>query len=272
MRLFRYRRFNPAFLQSELEGKVYVWHLDEQNDPFEGQFRCVTAPTVEGILQLFKRLQEELRRGPLPVKDKAWIHDTRAAQAMEAARLLRDASDGDLRHRAQAAFAKVYENPAHLEEIARKHRKMVHRTVIACFAAAELSPTMFAHYGDGHAGFCIEYEVDEGFVSPVLYEAAVPAMSLFAADPGAIVRTRLLTKHTDWRYEREHRLVLYDRPVGPFGDPGIRVTNVYAGFKIKPAHLEQIMARRTALGAAFKLWQVEPKEAEYAFGKRLVAG
>ena len=50
MRLFRYRRFNPAFLHSELEGKVHVWHLDEQNDPFEGQFRYITEPTVEGIL------------------------------------------------------------------------------------------------------------------------------------------------------------------------------------------------------------------------------
>jgi len=266
VRLFRYRTFKPEFVQAEVEGKVYLWHLDDQNDPFEGQVRYNAAPSADAIYQMFLGLRNALRSEAPAPKDKAWIHGERKFQVLEATRLLLQSSDRDLRQRAQAALAaKVYENPTLLNEITLKHQAMVHRIVIACFSAAALSPTMFAHYGGGHAGICIEYEVGEGLVSPVRYEASVPALGLFDANPEAITRARILTKHTDWQYEQEHRLTLYDEAAGLFSHPGIKVTNLYAGFRIAPANLEQLRTLHAVRSGTVRLWQVMPRRSEYAF-------
>lgn len=271
MRLFRYRFFRPEFIDAEVGGEVYLWHLDDQNDPFEGQVRYDTAPSVDAIFQMLCGLRDALRAAPPATKDKSWLHGERTSQVPDATRLLLHATDRDLLQRAQAAFAaKVYENPAVLSEITLKHQAMAHRSVIACFSATALSPTMFAHYGGGHTGVCIEYEVDQGLVRAVRYDDSVPALGLFDTNPDAIMRARILTKHTDWQYEREHRLMIYDRAAGLFSHPGIKVTNLYAGFKSTPASLEHLLALRAVRTGAVRLWQICPQRGAYAFDARRI--
>jgi hypothetical protein len=266
MRLFRYRSFKPDFIDAEVDGDVYLWHLDDQNDPFEGQVRYDTAPSVDAIFRMLCGLQDALRGVAPATKDKTWLHGERSPQVPEATRFLLHASDRELRQRAQAAFdSKVYENPALLNEIKLKHQAMAHHAVIGCFSAAVLSPTMLAHYGGGHTGICIEYEVQQGLVRAVRYDDSVPTLGLFDADPDAIMRARVLTKHTDWQYEQEHRLMIYDRAAGPFRHPGIKVTNLYAGFKAAPATLDKLVALHAVRTGAVRLWQVSPQRGAYAF-------
>lgn len=90
---------------------------------------------------------------------------------------------------------------------------------------------MWAHYGDCHRGFVIEFESTSPFLSPstargaigrlskVVYTAERPA--IIAYDPSLpneeygerLIRDVLLTKGLDWEYEQEWRVVL------PLDDP-----------------------------------------------------
>jgi len=95
------------------------------------------------------------------------------------------------------------------------------QSVAACcfFAAAPTDPLMWAHYGDNHRGFCVEYDVavdlrdliDEPIrLMEVEYSSRRPTLSFpeLAFSPVQAMHRVLRTKQMNWAYEREYRVVL----------------------------------------------------------------
>ncbi|GAA0537431.1 hypothetical protein GCM10009098_01090 [Rheinheimera aquimaris] len=84
-------------------------------------------------------------------------------------------------------------------------------SVVCFFSSLITNPLMWAHYGDNHTGFCVEYEVVENSndLFKVNYTTELPAFSLeeLIFCPNQIVRRVLTTKQFEWAYENEFRLI-----------------------------------------------------------------
>lgn len=132
---------------------------------------------------------------------------------------------------------------------------------ISQFGAVCLTPQwdnrlMWAHYANNGQGFCVEYEVDWGKQTPdfryvpVQYASQVPELCITEAmfTPHQFLYRVLATKHADWAYEQEVRLVcLTDKGKNVKVDPKfVRITGLIAGYSMqKPmrAHLIETAAR-----------------------------
>lgn len=157
--------------------------------------------------------REQFRYQHDPLPDKGWVLGPSAGPLAVAMRpLIANASDTQLEQLAVTIQSRDAFRDEHVfQELRAAHDRMYRRTVMACFSASPDSPVMFAHYASGHTGLCLTYEVDPKDFFPVAYRDEIPTVGIFGHDPKEIVRARLCTKHSDWAYEREHRLVLYER-------------------------------------------------------------
>jgi hypothetical protein len=134
-------------------------------------------------------------------------------------------------------------------------------TRIAQFGVVCLTPQcdsrlMWAHYANNGQGFCIEYEVDWGKQQqnfryvPVLYASETPAFCITEAmfTPHQFLQRVMATKHSDWAYEQEIRLVcLTDKGQSVKVDSEfVRMTGLVAGYAMPEAlqaHLKQTAKR-----------------------------
>ncbi|WP_163314509.1 DUF2971 domain-containing protein [Crenobacter caeni] len=130
---------------------------------------------------------------------------------------------------------------------------------VACFTSDWQNRLMWAHYADSHQGFCIEYAVDKKKIavdddSPfqpyqVQYMSEVPELCLseLLFTPHQAVGRYLATKHVDWAYEKEWRLVSfeYQGECAPM-PKGMQISALIAGRKMPvalQAHLRQTASR-----------------------------
>ncbi len=89
------------------------------------------------------------------------------------------------------------------------------RTGLCCFFRGALTESlMWAHYGDNHKGFCIEYEVlnleDLNIpLYPVIYtnNQSIPSINELLFCPNETFTRILTSKSPQWSYEKEYRLV-----------------------------------------------------------------
>lgn len=99
--------------------------------------------------------------------------------------------------------------------VVKIRKKLMARTGICCFFKdVAAHPLMWAHYGDSHRGFCVEYEVenfDDDFHN-VNYssEQLKPSITEFLFCPRETITKILTTKSFEWNYEKECRLLYVD--------------------------------------------------------------
>lgn len=89
---------------------------------------------------------------------------------------------------------------------------------IACFCESPFEILMWSHYANNHKGICIEYDFDMlpnslELIQPVRYTRMYPKLNLKNVFSGHInywdyLKTSLTTKYTDWKYEKEWRLII----------------------------------------------------------------
>ena len=105
---------------------------------------------------------------------------------------------------------------------------------------------MWAHYADGHRGFCLEFDTHTEmfqFARPVKYAATVPrlkAVDIFVDKPASeLVDAWLVTKSAHWAYEEEWR-VIHTAPRTAYTYPWQSLKRVYLGAAMPTAHAEII--------------------------------
>lgn len=92
---------------------------------------------------------------------------------------------------------------------------------IACFTPEWDMPLMWSHYGDMHKGLCVQYFVrkielamdGDFFALDTEYTSALPKICLSEVlfSPHKTLPRLLATKHINWAYEKEWRLVHVDK-------------------------------------------------------------
>ena len=133
---------------------------------------------------------------------------------------------------------------------------------IACFSEERSNPLMWAHYGKGHSGFCVTYEINDssdtpdryflehiwgGYLRHVNYVSRSQSINHWDLLFGAAFEKVLCTKSIDWAYEKEVRyivpnLVKDEKEMGTEIDlpAGFRISEITAGVRISPENLQHL--------------------------------
>lgn len=129
---------------------------------------------------------------------------------------------------------------------------------VVCLTPQWDNRLMWAHYANNGQGFCIEYDVDWGKQQPdlryvpVLYTSETPTLCITEAmfTPHQFLHRVMATKHSDWAYEQEIRLVcLTNKGQSVKVDPNfVRMTGLIAGYAMPEASEEHLKQTAKRLG------------------------
>ena len=159
---------------------------------------------------------------------------------------------------------------------------MQRATKIACFCEAEDVPLLWAHYGDQHRGFCVEYPFEHlprddfrvHWLLPVVYSTERFNLIKMILRLGGKMNPFLpwlvaIHKSPDWAYEREWRIV------AAVGDdsPGIEWTmptpsRVILGHRMTPENRATLI--ETAREQGFPVFEMVPSSDGFKLDARMV--
>lgn len=220
--MFKFASVNKYSLLNLASSSLYCSHYETFNDPFE----CWCM---------------EHSGFPDPLED----HD-RFLEVIAAWGFSPDNED--------MALENYHDYALSLEDAQPNVQYFIDSARISCFCANAENLLMWAHYGDGLRGFCIEFDEDEilknnehkAFLYGVEYQKSPPVVdtAIYAvaddqfwfhtenlpSDPGfqhaaetarklliALYKKMLATKPLDWQYEREMRLIFHTEQKGKEG-------------------------------------------------------
>jgi hypothetical protein len=102
-----------------------------------------------------------------------------------------------------------YNDPAVQADMARRIQESLDKSRILCLCESQTNPRLWAHYSDGHRGFCLEFDATLKPFSHALrvrYTRDYPKLDI-NAPANKFFRTFLLTKSELWKDEEEWRCV-----------------------------------------------------------------
>jgi hypothetical protein len=132
---------------------------------------------------------------------------------------------------------------------------------VACFAQDWSIPLMWSHYGASHAGLCVEYAVHPMKFARepsnlvfsqhyVQYTTQLPTISFteLLFSPHQVLPRMVATKHADWAYEKEWRLVHFTQKGTMVKMPEqMRITALIAGLGVSSGDLQAIVEKAQVL-------------------------
>lgn len=219
-RLYKYQPYNPQTLDNLTKRKLWFSKPEAFNDPFDGS---VGYDLEEISDEQWKSLGKYFAaKWPGGAEEFARVHltDGRPNEAFRVAALEGAAT------------------------VARDVYKLDKDRGVACFTEKVDDLLMWAHYADGHRGFCLEFDTALGpfeKVQPVTYCDHYPKIDVVAAALGtkAMSLPILTTKSMDWSREKEWR-VLHEVGNIEYGIDLATLTGLYFGCAMPYVHLEII--------------------------------
>ncbi len=238
VRLFKYQPVNAKTLENLKLRKLWFSAPSAFNDPFD----C----SVDVVLKDFEG--EDL--------DRAWAYAKSGAdiapdlEAQLATDSMPNEAFKDLLNRSAAQVLTQPELVAQRKQIG-----------VACFSAKNDDLLMWAHYADGHRGFCMEFDASrEPFsrAEPVVYRDAIPPVNLLdvldkkSTGPD-VLEIMFRTKYECWRYEEEWR-VLHAEAGTEYTYPYELLTGVYFGLEMSSGQKD--MVAQLLLGSQVHLYEM----------------
>lgn len=163
-------------------------------------------------------------------------------------------------------------------------KRTVSESSVLCFNRTWDDPRMWAQYANSGTGYCLEFELDESWVSSegyfpdeVEYVADRPVVDLsvdFLEDGETALRQAvgiLLTKSNHWRDEREVRLV---RPgIGPsyFEYPQNSLKRIFLGINISKRNRSRIVRAVKRRAVPVEVYQLGRHATDYTFEASRIA-
>lgn len=205
-------------------GKLRFQSPIRYNDPFDSQWDIFWPTRTQEAKEFEQNLLERILRNPKSLPEDADADWTDSIQS-EHARI--QTLRPELRDAEISNVARLDTNNRKWpEELMRKILDLRRRLRVACFCDNYLSILMWSHYADQHRGVMLGFDsmalemLPSRFFEPVQYEDVPPRLvdaeawsKAFAAGqplPRPIIRSPrqwALSKHTDWQYEKEWRIV-----------------------------------------------------------------
>ena len=156
---------------------------------------------------------------------------------------------------------RIPEVEKYLDHVEKERNKTLKSFSVCCFMEENASYLMWSHYGDGHKGFCIEYDFSEDkfnrFVYPVCYREKVFELDLSIKNVDFL--PVMISKMKDWSYEKEWRIILSDDSKGLQTSPNIKA--VYLGLCVTDENKERMIEVCREKGIA--LFQMEVVDDTY---------
>lgn len=221
--LYKYKSFNAATIDLLVSDKVYFANPSSFNDPLD------TKPCVEPDLSI-EQLENTLRQ-LVRLRVKAEMAAAAKTIKYRGPKTLEQIERLSTRH-AETIIAKTTynaSNPEYLTDTPTAHKALLafqlqsellrrYDKGILSLATRYSCPLMWSHYGDEHNGLCLGYKVqtsEQTDLHKVSYGGSrlIKASTIFAMlndIEGAnkeVDDAVLLRKATDWRYEKEWRLI-----------------------------------------------------------------
>lgn len=190
----RYKFQSLDHLDALNHESIYMSDPARFNDPFDLKIG-LADDTYLGPFNDVERLRESFRvlLNSSPEIGNHWFYDDKLLRA------IREWSNGNL--------------SSHYIIGAVGDR--VRKFGVACFAPHWDMPLMWSHYANSHQGLCVEYLIkpmsitETFFQMSVTYSSELPSICLseLLFSPHKVLPRLLATKHIDWAYEKEWRLV-----------------------------------------------------------------
>ena len=222
-RFYKYQSVTTQTLANLRKRRVFFAHPSQFNDPFD----CRVFPTVDEFNT------EEAR---------SFLQRYRSQN--EAIRNIADAAERDP---SLIDDYKELVGPGINRAVDEEMRRAFSQIGVCCFSSIKDSVLMWGHYANGHRGFCLEFRSDcELFekATPVQYTSDVPRVALSDALDGRgldLFRQVVATKHTQWKYEQEWR-VIHLQANSPFYYEPEDLVAIYLGSEIREDDADLVAA------------------------------
>lgn len=281
--LYKYLGFSDRMVEQLYHGKVYFADPGTFNDPLDCRPVVVAGNQTSHRLQLLLQLMV-LRRV-----------EKETSASLKRLRLRGEKMDA---HRAKLGTTEVnniirgieyyitspeIRDPAEyfkqtLLKLIQDEIRKTHATGVLCLSEKFDSPLMWSHYGQQHRGVCIEYDVSKleySSIRRVVYggDRQISADCLFrwiedgdGVSQQEVERASLLTKSSEWRYEKEWRLL---GPIGLEHSP-VPIKSVTFGMNCPSAITESIMSMLGGEKSVVNFWQIMEPSSNFKLRRQRV--
>lgn len=139
---------------------------------------------------------------------------------------------------------------------------------VFCVSEVKDQILMWAHYSEGHRGFCLEFRATSttpffGTAQKVKYREAYPSLNFFESSRDAQMEAILLTKANIWGYEKEWRIVEHEHGAGIYTFPTELLTGVIIGCQMPDKNQNKIIEWVENMNPRPILYKAEVKEREF---------
>ena len=233
--LYKYGSINKYSKTLFSSNKLYFAAPSELNDPFECRPLFTFDGTAEQIMEWHVGMMRK-QNPKLPEEEARAI----AEQTHE--------SGG-------------YKNPEAWQTISKDIVDKLSKEIgLFCMSEKNDDILMSSHYGDDHKGYCLQFKATDdtpvfGAAQQVSYQDDYPVVDFFNTPNDAQVQRIFLTKFSDWRYEREWRIVEHKHGRGIYSYPKELLTGVIFGMHMQDCHKKKIRKWLKARGHEVKLFQ-----------------
>jgi hypothetical protein len=208
--LYKYRAFNIHSRSMLTTRKVWLAKPESFNDPFDCKMPFDANLTVDDLIEYCRR----------------------TGTPKETVRMLTNAK-GEV----------VKEFIEKWAEELRKLDEELQNYGVFSLSASNNNILLWAHYADGHKGFCIEYLRSSDnqlgnyeMTRKVKYPPDYPVVKSVGKEAFDI---KFFTKASDWEYEQEWRLI-YDQGNVEQSLPGVDISAVIFGLEMPESHKQEI--------------------------------
>ena len=241
-KLYKYQPYNSQTLDNLRNCRIWLSKPIKFNDPFDcaTNFK-ISSHTAKDWKALYKKYKK--------VIDKKEEFDLKYITKGHVNKAFKDSAMSGL-----------------IDAIQEKVDETRNQNGVACFSEVVDNILMWAHYADGHRGFCLEFDTkNEPFSQafPVVYSNFVPILNM--AD--ILIRNltdKLLelvtTKASLWSYEEEWR-VIHNKGNKAYGVAKETLTGLYFGTEMPLAHKEEIF--QILNGSSTKLYEMQKVDGEF---------
>jgi Protein of unknown function (DUF2971) len=159
-------------------------------------------------------------------------------------------------------------DPEVRDGIQAKHIKTITTTVgVLCLSEIRDDILMWSHYADSHQGLCLEFNGYCEFFAQahqVVYKSDRPTINAFRDSPDRMLSDALLTKAQHWSYEREWRLIQYNKGPGTYRFPADSLTGIILGARMPRNSVAMVLSWIKRRATSVKLFRASEHRKKYS--------
>lgn len=240
-KLYKYESFNTYSLANLQNNQIFFSKPITFNDPFDCSLGFDVSKLTESEIQTILNENEF----DVPKSDEL------GSEYVESGvRILKQALEGAVKETSQ-----------------KIRDQALNDSGVSCFSEHNTEILMWSHYTNNHTGFCLEFDTGhEPFSSArkVNYEDEFPTIesAMIINRDISQLWSLLLTKFTNWSYEKEWRIIIPDGGK-PVGYETYALTGIYFGCKIDQSHADIIKLVSLAQNPDIKFYKGEMSSANF---------